>query len=1029
MGPRRAWALLGAVALVLIFSCALATTRAAAATPTSSSSFLLRHTSATKGQLLQLSGSAAALTSTGVWSGALASGSQFGVGSFDGGAAAAALLSLVGKSGARLDLFSAQPDGSYAPSTVWHAAKAGLSVPVSHLVAADTNGDGHDELLVLAPLGRHGAQVLGFSFTASAASRHILWQTRKASFTVKGAQLAAADLNGDGKTDLVILTRSGNKGHLYGLTSSGARLTLALRWQGAASAAARLAAGPLAGSAKGAAFLLRPTSASKATLTRFTQTKHTFAARRAWSGKLAGPVAQLACSDLNSDGAGDLLVLAGKGHAVNLTALLAASTGYRAGRCWQASLASASLRLACAPSGVRVLAPATTALQGAGTAALTAVSADQMTLSFSGTAPAGVAVGKILLIEPCAAAPDGLLRKVTDVSTSGGVTTVTTTQAALDQAFQSLDLSLSQQITGADLARARLAPGVHLVATGRGHGPRGSKGSISLPSFTLALDHDFGGLAVKGSVTLAERVDLDASVNWHLGLNSAYVASVATEHSTLTCTASAGWQHDQEVDLPLAKVPTSVAGVPVVIDLELVLAAHGDFAVGVATSVDQIASFTIGAQYANGSFSPVCSPGFSASCSPPTLYGTADLKASIGPQVGVSICDVAGPYVGVDGYGEFSADSAATPWWMLHGGLEGAVGFKMQILSHTIADWSCSKTFYDHLFAQAPSGSTPPPMPTPTASPSPTPTPTSTPGSGDWTTVSAGGYHTLALKTDGTLWAWGLNHYGELGLGDTTDRSTPTQVGSASDWATVSTDGADTLALKTDGTLWAWGQNVGGQLGLGDLTDRSAPTQVGSASNWATVSAGGGDTLALKTDGTLWAWGQNYGGDLGLGGGGDRLTPTEVGSASDWAAVSTDGADTLALKTDGALWAWGKNCYGELGLGNTTDRDVPTQVGSASDWAAVSAGDDHTLALKTDGTLWAWGYNPEGQLGLGDTTERSTPTEVGSDSDWGTVSAGGYHTLALKTDGTLWAWGWNEDGELGLGDTIERDTPTEVGSP
>jgi alpha-tubulin suppressor-like RCC1 family protein len=973
--------------------------------PTSNSTFLLHREAAGKGQVLQLTGTAAALTSRSVWQGALASSAQLACGSFTGGIAEAAVLVPTGKHGARLELFRAQPNGSYAPLTVWHAVKAGFTVAATHLTAADVSGDGRDELLVLVPLGKRGAEILGFSFSASAAKEHVLWKAGKVPFALTGAQLAATDLSGDGKVDLALFSHRGRVGHLYGFLSAGARLTLTLRWQGRAAAATYLAAGPVAGSAKGAAFLLSRSSSSQAKLTSLTPSGHGFTASTAWSGSLALRGAQLACTALGSDGSGDVLVLTGSSRAVTLTALLPTASGFSVSRCWKASgVAVASLRFSAAPSGACVLAPSTIVLAGADAAQLTAVSADDSTLTFSGGAPAGAALGEVLLVEPCAAAPDGLLRKVTAVSTSGSVTTVTTTSAALSQAFSSLDLSLSRQLSSADLAGARLAPGVHLVAGGR----RLSNGSISLPTFTLSLNHDFAGLGVQGTVTLAERVDIDASIS-QLGLQSAYVASVATEKSTLACTASAGWQDDGEVDLPLALVPIDVAGVPMTINIELALKTHGDFAVGIKTSVDQTASFTIGARYANGSFSPVCSPGFTASCTPPTLYGTTDLRTSIGPQVSVMICGVAGPDVGVDAYSEFFGDAAAKPWWTLHGGLEGSVDFNMPSLSDTLADWSYSQTFYDHVFAQSPS-------------------------SREWAAVSTGDDYTLAVKRDGTLWAWGANDSGQLGLDNTVQRDVPTEVGSEGDWAAVSAAGGSTLALKADGSLWAWGYNGVGQLGLGSADNDAHPTprQVGSARDWAAVSAGEDGTLALKKDGTLWAWGLNDFGQLGIGPADDNAhpTPIEVGSESDWAAVSAGFDYTMALKTDGTLWAWGSNRYGKLGLGDITDRDTPTQVGSAGDWAAVSTSTYDTLALKQDGTLWAWGLNNFGQLGLGsaDSEAHTSPTQVGSAGDWAAVSDAGASALALKKDGTLWAWGYNEKGELGLGDTTRRDAPTEVGS-
>ena len=199
-------------------------------------------------------------------------------------------------------------------------------------------------------------------------------------------------------------------------------------------------------------------------------------------------------------------------------------------------------------------------------------------------------------------------------------------------------------------------------------------------------------------------------------MKSASITSTAGEDGSLAATASQGWDETKQVDLPLGSWPIIIPGTPIELNanLDLVVGAKASFEVGVTTAVTEHADFTIGASYADGHFKPIVKPGFTAGCAPPTLYGTADLKAYMGPQLSTTLYDVAGPDVGVDGYGEFTADTTATPWWTLHGGLEGSIGFKMQVLSHTVADWSYTHDFYDHVFAQAPAGSTPPPGPTPT---------------------------------------------------------------------------------------------------------------------------------------------------------------------------------------------------------------------------------------------------------------------------------------------------------------------------
>ena len=294
--------------------------------------------------------------------------------------------------------------------------------------------------------------------------------------------------------------------------------------------------------------------------------------------------------------------------------------------------------------------------------------------------------------------------------------------------------------------------------------------------------------------------------------------------------------------------------------------------------------------------------------------------------------------------------------------------------------------------------------------------------------IAAGGYHTIALRSNGSLWAWGFNTLGQLGDGTTINRHSPVQIGSDTDWAQTVAGVLHTIALKNDCSLWAWGDNRYGQLGDGTTVDRYFPVQTGTDTDWAQI-AGSAHTIALKSDGSLWAWGHNNFGQLGNGTTIDRHSPVQIGTDTNWARISAGFFHTIALKSDGSLWTWGRNSYGQLGDETTINRHSPVQIGTDTDWSQIAAGYEHTIALKTDGSLWAWGSNSHGQLGDGTTTDRHSPVQTGTDTtDWAEISARLAHTIALKSDGSLWAWGCNVDGRLGDGTTTDRHSPVQIGT-
>jgi alpha-tubulin suppressor-like RCC1 family protein len=269
----------------------------------------------------------------------------------------------------------------------------------------------------------------------------------------------------------------------------------------------------------------------------------------------------------------------------------------------------------------------------------------------------------------------------------------------------------------------------------------------------------------------------------------------------------------------------------------------------------------------------------------------------------------------------------------------------------------------------------------------------------NWAVVTLVGRSSLAVKTDGTLWAWGRSDQGQLGLGNLTSYSSPVQVGALTAWATVTSGGGySTFAIKTNGTLWAWGINTNGVLGLGNITQYSSPVQVGALTNWATVSTSNNRTFATKTDGTMWAWGYGFAGALGLGNTTSYSSPKQIGALTGWSVVSSNNAGASAIKTNGTLWSWGQgSSYGQLGLGNLTDYSSPVQVGALTNWSILSCKSTSQFAIKTDGTLWTWGRNQFGQLGLSNSTNYSSPKQIGALTTWVAVSSGGDSARALKT--------------------------------
>jgi hypothetical protein len=246
-----------------------------------------------------------------------------------------------------------------------------------------------------------------------------------------------------------------------------------------------------------------------------------------------------------------------------------------------------------------------------------------------------------------------------------------------------------------------------------------------------------------------------------------------------------------------------------------------------------------------------------------------------------------------------------------------------------------------------------------------------------WVSGAIGSSTTYGIAADKTLWAWGINDVGQLGVNNVIGIGSPRQVGSNT-WNTISVGHKYVVGIQSNGTLWSWGFNTVGQLGLGDSASRSRPTQIGSANNWTRVSCGTTHFAALNSNNKLFMSGNGANGQLGIGSTASTLTFTAVLAFEDWNSVIASHEATYGIKTDNTLWSWGLNTFGQLGHNNIILRSSPVQVGSASNWSAVASSNSTVYALNSSNQLWGWGRNSTNELDTFTTVPRSSPVQIGS---------------------------------------------------
>lgn len=284
-------------------------------------------------------------------------------------------------------------------------------------------------------------------------------------------------------------------------------------------------------------------------------------------------------------------------------------------------------------------------------------------------------------------------------------------------------------------------------------------------------------------------------------------------------------------------------------------------------------------------------------------------------------------------------------------------------------------------------------------------------------------WDTAALVApDGSLWAWGTGgsqFNGQLPKPGAYEQ--PQRIGRDSDWQKLSANLAHTLAIKTDGSLWLWGNDFvnSGPMGPHPPNLKPKPKQIGKDTDWSDVKVGAGHCIALKKDGSLWGWGQNDHGQVGDGTTSNKFTPTLISADHDWKCIATGDFNSYALKSNGTVWGWGLHFASG---GSRGDMLTPVQFDPGTNWTRLSASDYVLLGLKSDGTLWIAGQNAHWAAGYYIKGPVTNFVRLGNDADWQDVYAGQGGFFARKRDGSWWACGQNQEGELGLGIKWPRGT-------
>ncbi len=285
-----------------------------------------------------------------------------------------------------------------------------------------------------------------------------------------------------------------------------------------------------------------------------------------------------------------------------------------------------------------------------------------------------------------------------------------------------------------------------------------------------------------------------------------------------------------------------------------------------------------------------------------------------------------------------------------------------------------------------------------------------------------GGTHTCAIGVDDTLYCWGANDRGQLGLGvgDLDGHPRPHRVTGVLRFDRVSAGLAHTCALTSSGAAYCWGSNFSGQLGDGTGIYRAEPTPVVGELRFATISAGAFVTCALTAVGEAYCWGdapavgvEDTSGFPQCSAARCSNVPVRVSGGYTFSHVSAGGTFACGLTTTGATYCWGTNYMGQLGIGSRVNHLAPIAVAPTLTFSTISAGTAHTCGVTTEGSAYCWGFNQYGELGNGTEADTTLPVPVSGGLAFRSIHAGGFHTCGVTPDSSAFCWGFGLDGQLG----------------